>query len=123
MMLRSLCRAGALAASAAVGACQAGSVLPQPLAVAVDSATYHRHGESSVAVPFTIANAGPQSLYVWQCDGSPEALIDRLSLGTWRFLEGGFCNGQASRLAIAPGDSVRGTVTLLSSGKIGRAHV
>jgi hypothetical protein len=100
-----------------LGACHAAVVPPLPVVLAVDSTVYHRQGQSPIAVGFTITNTGQRPYYVWQCDGQPQALIDRLSWGTWRFWEGGFCNGgQVTPLALSPGRAVRGVVTLDVSG-------
>jgi hypothetical protein len=100
-----------------MGACHPGVVQPLPLALAVDSSAYHRAGQAPVAVPFRVTNTGSGPVYLAQCGGQPLVLVDRLSWGTWRLMEGGFCNGaQEPPVELAPGDTARGLITLYAGG-------
>jgi hypothetical protein len=103
----------------ALAACayQPETVPPSPLHLVVDSTAFHRRGQSPVAVPFTITNAGEATVYVAQCNGNPVALVDRLAWGSWRSFDGGFCNGGSQApLALASGASVSGSVWLYDGG-------
>jgi hypothetical protein len=108
--------------SSAAGLCACHNARPTvqaaPLRLSVDSTAYHRHGREPMAVRYTLTNTGSSTLYVRQCGGAPVPGIERISWGSWRFWEGGFCNGgSASLLPLAPGDSVDGTVTFYSGGR------
>ncbi|MFI5209464.1 MAG: hypothetical protein ACHQ2E_03375 [Gemmatimonadales bacterium] len=117
MSSRCVLLAVSLAPLVGLGACQSAQLTPSLLALTVDSAVYHRRGQSPLAVPFTLANNGATPVYLPQCDGSPAAVIDRWMEGTWRFLQGGFCNGaQPPLLVLPPRQSARGVVTIYESG-------
>lgn len=100
-----------------LAACQPSPPPPSPLLLTVDSAAYHRRGQSPVSVSFAITNNGQAPLSVPQCDGSPAAEIDRWVRGGWLFAQGGYCNGgQPSPLELLPGHSLQGAVTIYESG-------
>ena len=86
-------------------------------AVAIDSTAYHRRGNSPVSIPFTVTNRSSETLYLTQCKGSATAVVDRLSWGNFRQLEGDFCSGPAEPpLALAAGASASGSVLLYDGG-------
>ena len=88
-----------------------------PLALVTDSLVFHRQGQSPALVRFAVVNRGNQPASVAQCNGQPAAVIDRLAWGNWRFLEGGYCNGGPQPpMALGPGDSLSGVVTVYQGG-------
>ena len=90
---------------------------PVPFAVTLDSTAYHRRGNSPVSIPFTVTNRSSGTLYLTQCKGSATAVVDRLSWGNFRQLEGDFCSGPAEPpLALAAGASASGSVLLYDGG-------
>jgi hypothetical protein len=100
-----------------LGACQPPPSPPSPLILTVDSAAYHRRGQSPVSVSFSITNSGQAPLSVAQCDGSPAAQIDRWVRGGWLFAQGGYCNGgPPPPLELLPGHSLQGAVTIYEGG-------
>jgi hypothetical protein len=99
------------------GGCHAAVQPDLPVVLAVDSAAYHRLGQSPVAVPFAVTNDGPTPIHVAQCDGRPVAVVDGWGVGGWRFLDGGFCNGGTpAPLELAAGASAHGVVILYEGG-------
>ena len=88
-----------------------------PFTVSLDSTAYHRRGNSPVSVPFTVTNRGDGTIYLAQCRGAATAVVDRLSWGNFRQLEGDFCSGAAEPpLALASGASAGGSVLLYEGG-------
>jgi hypothetical protein len=88
-----------------------------PVALTVDSAVYHRPGQSPVSVPFAVTNNGPTPVRMAQCEGRAVAVVDRWGVGGWRFLDGGFCNGGTpAPLELAAGASAHGVVILYDGG-------
>jgi hypothetical protein len=106
-----------LISAAVLGGCHPAPIRPSPLALSIDSAAFHRRGQSPVLVPFSIANTGPATLYVRQCEGHPMPELDRWSLGAWRFSDGNYCNGSPpSLLSLSPGSSLQGAITVYDGG-------
>jgi hypothetical protein len=118
MVVQQLALWAAIVASAlGLGACRTAPVAPLPLALTVDSNAYHRQGQSPVTVSFTLADTGKAPVFVAQCNQMPAAEVDWIVDGGWRYLDGAFCNGGSPPpLRLAPGDSVRGTVVLVTGG-------
>lgn len=99
------------------GGCHAAVQPELPVALTLDSAIYHRIGQSPVTVPFAVTNNGSSPVRVTQCNGQPVAVVDRWGVGGWRFLDGGFCNGAApASLDLAAGASAHGVVILYDGG-------
>jgi len=101
----------------AVLGCHTGPAAPSPLSVAVDSGAYHRHQGGPLTIRFTLTNGGTTVLFLPQCDGLPSPAIERISWGTWRFWQGGFCNGGTPPpLPLPPGGTLRGSVVIAEGG-------
>jgi hypothetical protein len=109
--------AASLAPAVGLAACHPAPPPVSPLVLAIDSAVYHRRGQSPISIAFAIVNHGTAPVYVPQCDGSPAVEIDRWVRGGWLFSQGGYCNGgQPTPLKLNPGHTLQGAVTLYESG-------